>query len=54
VIGRADLGPEQTVHLKLTLLNPAAQLADVEALLDLVVAAGRAEERRIPEPRPAG
>jgi L-2,4-diaminobutyrate decarboxylase len=44
VVGRADLGPEQVVHLKLTLLNPAAKPADVAALLGLVVAAGEAEE----------
>ena len=39
------------MHLKLTLLNPAAQVRDVEALLDLVVAAGQAEEGDIPGPR---
>jgi L-2,4-diaminobutyrate decarboxylase len=44
VLGRADLGPDQVVHLKLTLLNPAASAADVDALLAAVVAAGRSEE----------
>jgi L-2,4-diaminobutyrate decarboxylase len=44
VVGRADLGPSADVHLKLTLLNPAATSRDVEALLSLVVAAGEAEE----------
>jgi L-2,4-diaminobutyrate decarboxylase len=42
VIGRTEL--DGAVHLKLTLLNPDATPADVEALLDLVVAAGHAEE----------
>jgi L-2,4-diaminobutyrate decarboxylase len=42
VIGRTEL--DGRVHLKLTLLNPDATEADVEALLALVVAAGRAEE----------
>lgn len=43
VVGRADLEgatPGATVHLKLTLLNPAATAADVESLLEAVVAAG--------------
>ena len=44
VVGRADLGRPAAVHLKLTLLNPAATVRDVEALLALVVAAGRNEE----------
>jgi L-2,4-diaminobutyrate decarboxylase len=47
VIGRADLGPDRTVHLKLTLLNPAAELRDIEALLELVAAAGQAEEQAV-------
>jgi L-2,4-diaminobutyrate decarboxylase len=42
VIGRTELDGQ--VHLKLTLLNPDATVADVQALLALVVAAGRAEE----------
>ena len=52
VVGRADLGPASAVHLKLTLLNPAATTQDVDALLRLIVAAGRDEEnaRRIPAP----
>jgi L-2,4-diaminobutyrate decarboxylase len=44
VVGRADLGRSAAVHLKLTLLNPAATSRDVEALLALIVAAGEAEE----------
>jgi L-2,4-diaminobutyrate decarboxylase len=42
VVGRTEL--EGAVHLKLTLLNPDARPADVEALLAAVVAAGRREE----------
>jgi L-2,4-diaminobutyrate decarboxylase len=42
VVGRTEL--DGAVHLKLTLLNPDATVADVQALLTLVVAAGRAEE----------
>lgn len=42
VIGRTEL--DGLVHLKLTLLNPDATTDDVDALLDLVVAAGRTEE----------
>jgi L-2,4-diaminobutyrate decarboxylase len=42
VVGRTEL--DGAIHLKLTLLNPDATVADVEALLALVVAAGRAEE----------
>ena len=42
VVGRTELGGR--VHLKLTLLNPQASPADVDALLDLVLAAGAAEE----------
>ncbi len=46
VIGRTELrgpgGPE--VWLKLTLLNPHARTSDVDALLEAVVAAGRAGE----------
>lgn len=42
VIGRTEL--DGAVHLKLTLLNPDATPADVDALLDLVVTAGRTEE----------
>ncbi len=32
---------EGTAHLKLTLLNPEATLADIAAVLDLVRATGR-------------
>jgi L-2,4-diaminobutyrate decarboxylase len=42
VVGRTELGG--AVHLKLTLLNPEATPGDVDALLDLVVQAGRAEQ----------
>jgi L-2,4-diaminobutyrate decarboxylase len=42
VVGRTEL--DGRVHLKLTLLNPDATVSDVQALLGLVVAAGRAEE----------
>ncbi|MDK3256674.1 pyridoxal phosphate-dependent decarboxylase family protein [Blastococcus capsensis] len=42
VVGRTEL--DGRVHLKLTLLNPAATPADVDALIDLVLAAGSAEE----------
>lgn len=42
VVGRTEL--DGAVHLKLTLLNPDATVEDVQALLALVVAAGRAEE----------
>lgn len=42
VVGRTEV--DGRVHLKLTLLNPEATAADVDALLDLVVSAGRAEE----------
>jgi L-2,4-diaminobutyrate decarboxylase len=42
VVGRTDV--DGRVHLKLTLLNPQAVPADIDALLDLVVAAGRDEE----------
>jgi L-2,4-diaminobutyrate decarboxylase len=41
VIGRADLGGQ--TWLKLTLLNPWATTADVDDLLDIVVAAGEEE-----------
>jgi L-2,4-diaminobutyrate decarboxylase len=41
VIGRTELGGQ--VWLKLTLLNPDATKADIDALLDAVVAAGAAE-----------
>ena len=44
VIGRTEL--DGAVHLKLTLLNPVTTTADLQALLALVVAAGRAEESR--------
>ncbi|WP_343954808.1 pyridoxal phosphate-dependent decarboxylase family protein, partial [Nonomuraea longicatena] len=47
VVGRTELpgeGPGR-VRLKLTLLNPHARAADVERLVDLVVAAGEAEEK---------
>jgi L-2,4-diaminobutyrate decarboxylase len=43
VIGRADLAG--VARLKLTLLNPHATPADVDRLLDAVVAAGKEEER---------
>ncbi|MGW5364923.1 pyridoxal phosphate-dependent decarboxylase family protein [Actinopolymorpha pittospori] len=43
VIGRADLAG--VARLKLTLLNPHATPADVDQLLDAVVAAGKEEER---------
>jgi L-2,4-diaminobutyrate decarboxylase len=43
-VGRTEL--DGRVHLKLTLLNPDATAADVDAVLALVVAAGRAEEAR--------
>jgi len=39
VIGRTEIGGR--IHLKLTLLDPYATRADVDALLDLVVAAGK-------------
>jgi len=42
VVGRTEL--DGRVQLKLTLLNPAATPADVDVLLDLVLAAGSAEE----------
>lgn len=42
VVGRTEV--DGRIHLKLTLLNPEATRADVDALLDLVVAAGRDEE----------
>jgi L-2,4-diaminobutyrate decarboxylase len=41
VVGRTEHGG--LVLLKLTLLNPAATEADVDRILDLVIAAGRAE-----------
>ncbi|MCM3923652.1 pyridoxal-dependent decarboxylase, partial [Frankia sp. AiPs1] len=40
VVGRTRAGPERAVHLKLTLLNPDATQADVDALLHLVAAIG--------------
>ncbi|WP_018501170.1 pyridoxal phosphate-dependent decarboxylase family protein [Parafrankia discariae] len=40
VVGRTTAGPDGAVHLKLTLLNPAATPADVSALLALVAATG--------------
>ncbi|MFI8849982.1 pyridoxal phosphate-dependent decarboxylase family protein [Streptomyces sp. NPDC053499] len=49
VVGRTELpgeGPGR-VRLKLTLLNPHTTPADVERLLDAVVAAGRAEEEEL-------
>jgi L-2,4-diaminobutyrate decarboxylase len=45
VIGRTEI--DGSTALKLTLLNPTATPADVDALLDIVVAAGRAEEREL-------
>lgn len=44
VVGRTE--HEGRVRLKLTVLNPRATPADVDSVLDLVVAAGRAEEGR--------
>ncbi|WP_329109923.1 pyridoxal-dependent decarboxylase [Micromonospora sp. NBC_01699] len=43
VVGRTDVA--DAVWLKLTLLNPHATTADVDALLDLVIRAGAAERR---------
>lgn len=46
VVGRTDV-PEaggRSLRLKLTLLNPEATPADVDALIGAVVEAGRAEE----------
>ncbi|MCM3885598.1 aspartate aminotransferase family protein [Frankia sp. R82] len=40
VVGRTRAGPEQAVHLKLTLLNPDASRADVTALLHLIATTG--------------
>jgi L-2,4-diaminobutyrate decarboxylase len=48
VVGRAEVGRDRAVHLKLTLLNPHASVADVAALLDEVVAAGVAEDTADP------
>ncbi|WP_232778585.1 pyridoxal phosphate-dependent decarboxylase family protein [Carbonactinospora thermoautotrophica] len=48
VVGRTELGgaePGGRVRLKLTLLNPHATRADVDALLAAVVAAGAEEDR---------
>ncbi|WP_250292925.1 pyridoxal-dependent decarboxylase [Frankia sp. CiP1_Cm_nod1] len=45
VVGRTELGPDRSVHLKLTLLNPAATASDVDALLSAVIEAGDAEDR---------
>jgi len=42
VVGRTDL--DGATYLKLTLLNPSASPADVDAVLDAVVAAGADEE----------
>ncbi|PVG81984.1 aspartate aminotransferase family protein [Nocardioides gansuensis] len=44
VVGRTE--HEGRVQLKLTVLNPVATRADVDSVLDLVVAAGRAEQAR--------
>jgi L-2,4-diaminobutyrate decarboxylase len=47
VVGRTELpgeGPGR-VRLKLTLLNPHARAANVERIVDLIVAAGEAEEK---------
>ena len=58
VVGRTEIG--DAVWLKLTLLNPHATNADVDALLDLVVRAGLAEhqaptaEQRTGGPWPGG
>ncbi|MCF2533058.1 pyridoxal phosphate-dependent decarboxylase family protein [Yinghuangia soli] len=46
VVGRTEVGTGPgSVRLKLTLLNPHATERDVDALLNLVIAAGRAVER---------
>jgi L-2,4-diaminobutyrate decarboxylase len=51
VIGRTDLGDGPgAVRLKLTLLNPQTTEADVDALLDAVLAAGAAEQGDAPHP----
>jgi L-2,4-diaminobutyrate decarboxylase len=42
VVGRTEVGG--SVRLKLTLLNPYATPADVDALIAIVVEAGRQEE----------
>lgn len=44
VVGRTE--HEGRVRLKLTILNPQATQADLDSVLDLVIAAGRAEEGR--------
>ena len=46
VIGRTEI--DGAVWLKLTLLNPHASTADVDALLDLVCAAGAAVRTETP------
>jgi L-2,4-diaminobutyrate decarboxylase len=43
VVGRTEVGGE--VHLKLTLLNPYATEAGIDALLDAIAAAGEEEDR---------
>ncbi|SNQ50274.1 PLP-dependent enzyme, glutamate decarboxylase [Frankia canadensis] len=40
VVGRTRVGPDRAIHLKLTLLNPEATPADVDALIGLVLATG--------------
>jgi L-2,4-diaminobutyrate decarboxylase len=40
VVGRTRAGPDRAVYLKLTLLNPDAAPADVDALLRLIAATG--------------
>ncbi|KDA42221.1 PLP-dependent enzyme, glutamate decarboxylase [Frankia sp. BMG5.23] len=40
VVGRTQLGPRHAVFLKLTLLNPDATTADVDALLGLIAETG--------------
>nr|WP_237702911.1 pyridoxal-dependent decarboxylase [Candidatus Protofrankia datiscae] len=45
VVGRTEFGADRSVHLKLTLLNPAATTSDVDALLSAVIEAGDAEDR---------
>ncbi|WP_326558762.1 pyridoxal phosphate-dependent decarboxylase family protein [Micromonospora sp. NBC_01796] len=47
VVGRTEVG--DAVWLKLTLLNPHATSADVDALLDLVIRAGAAEQQAAAE-----
>jgi L-2,4-diaminobutyrate decarboxylase len=52
LIGRTTV-PGRGVHLKLTLLNPAATPADIDALLDAVLAAGAQEAQHPQEGEPS-